>query len=526
MSQPKRRLAFLLLFFLSISAFAADKPDNKELAKKIDAILAQPEVARGFWGIEIDNLDTGKTIYSQNADRLFTPASNTKLFTTAATLALIGPDYRFHTTVETTGTIDKYGRLAGDLILIGRGDPNLSGRDLPYNLKTERSQSPTHVLEELADQIVAKGVKVIDGDVIGDDTFFPYQRYGEGWSQDDLMWDWGAPASAITVNDNVLFLSVKPAAHPGERAFIDLTPFSDYYKIENRIMTTPAGTGPRKIALLREPGSNQILAWGNIPVDDAGAHSEAIAIEDPADFAARELRQLLQARGVSIFGRSRARHADLASLSTFSVTAFAPSVGGGDTHPPSAPATVVFADHESLPILQDLLVINKVSQNLHAELMLRLLGKEKGASGTIEAGLEVERGWLATVGITPDEYVFFDGSGLSRENLVSPHAVVTLLTYISKQPWANEFESTLPVGGVDGTLVDRFRTPRLTGKVHAKTGSLSHVNSLSGFATTAKGEHIVFSILGNNHMLTDRKALEAIDSIVSTVVEDSKEKKD
>ncbi|HEU5402108.1 MAG TPA: D-alanyl-D-alanine carboxypeptidase/D-alanyl-D-alanine-endopeptidase [Terriglobales bacterium] len=526
MSQPKRSLAFLLLFFLSIAAFAEDPPENKELAKKIDAILAQPEVARGFWGIEIDNLDTGKTIYSQNADRLFTPASNTKLFTTATTLALIGPDYRFHTTVETTGTLDKYGRLDGDLILIGRGDPNLSGRDLPYNLKTERTQSPTHVLEELADQIVARGVKVIDGDVIGDDTFFPYQRYGEGWSQDDLMWGDGAPASAITVNDNVLFLSVRPAAHPGERAFINLMPFSDYYKIDNRIMTTPAGTGPRRIALLREPGSNQILAWGNIPVDDINAHSEAIAIDDPAVFAAQELRQLLQARGVSIFGHPKARHADLASLSTFSVTAFATSAGGGDAQRPSTPASIVFATHESMPVIQDLRVINKVSQNLHAELMLRLLGKEKGTAGTIEAGLEVERGWLASLGITPDQYVFFDGSGLSRENLVSPHAVVTLLTYVSKQPWAKEYQDTLPVGGIDGTLMDRFRTPQLSGKVHAKTGSLNHVNSLSGFATTAKGEHIVFSILANNHMLADRKALETIDSIVSAVVEDSKTKKD
>lgn len=525
MSHLHKRFAFLLLFLVSIAAFAEDKPDNKELAKKIDAILAQPDVARGFWGIEIANLDTGKTIYSQNADKLFTPASNTKLFTTSTTLALIGPDYRFHTTVETTGTLDKYGRLDGDLILVGRGDPNLSGRDLPYNLKTERTQSPTHVLEELADQIVAKGVKVIDGDVIGDDTFFPYQRYGEGWSQDDLMWGDGAPASAITINDNVLFLSIRPAAHPGERAFINLMPFSDYYKIDNRIMTTPAGTGPRKIALLREPGSNQLLAWGNIPVDDLNAHSEAIAIDDPAVFAAQELRGLLQARGVSIFGHPKARHADLASLSTFSVTAFAAS-GGGDAQRPSTPASIVFATHESMPLIQDLRVINKVSQNLHAELMLRLLGKEKGTAGTIDAGLEVERGWLASVGITPDEYVFFDGSGLSRQNLVSPHAVVTLLTYVSKQPWAKEFQDTLPVGGIDGTLMDRFRAPQLTGKVHAKTGSLNHVNSLSGFATTAKGEHIVFSILANNHLLTDRKALETIDGIVGAVVEDSKGKKD
>jgi D-alanyl-D-alanine carboxypeptidase/D-alanyl-D-alanine-endopeptidase (penicillin-binding protein 4) len=517
MPRPRRSLAFLLLLALYLPALAAEQ---KDLTKKIDQILEQPDISRGFWGIEIVSLDNGKTIYTQNAERLFTPASNTKLFTTATTLALIGPDYRFHTSVETTGTLDKYGRLNGDMILIGRGDPNLSGRTLPYNLKTERPLSPTHVLEELADQIVAKGVKMIDGDVIADDSFFPFQRYGEGWSQDDLMWEWGAPASALTINDNVLFMSVKPADRPGERAFINLTPFSDYYKIDNRVMTTPAGTGPRKVITLREPGSNQILAWGNIPVDDLG-HSEAIAIDDPAEFAARVLRQLLQQRGVSIFGRSRARHIDLASLSTFSVTTFASS-GGGDARPPSTPASMVLANYQSAPIVQDLRVINKVSQNLHAELMLRLLGKEKGTAGTIEGGLEVMQGWLTTVGIRPEEYSFFDGSGLSRENLVTPHAIVKLLTFVSKQPWANEFTDTLPIGGVDGTLMERFRTPQLTGKVHAKTGSLGHVNSLSGYATTAKGERIVFSILTNNHLLTNRKALETMDAILAAVIEDAK----
>jgi len=132
------------------------------------------------------------------------------------------------------------------------------------------------------------------------------------------------------------------------------------------------------------------------------------------------------------------------------------------------------------------------------------------------------QGWLTTIGIRPEEYAFFDGSGLSRENLVTPHAIVKLLTYVSKQPWANEFSDTLPVGGVDGTLMERFRTPQLTGKVRAKTGSLGHVNSLSGYATTAKGEKIVFSILSNNHLLTNRKALETMDSILAAVIEDAK----
>lgn len=518
MQRSRRVVGFVLFLALILPAAAADKP--KQLTKKIDAILADPDVARGFWGVEIVNLDTGKTLYSENAERLFTPASNTKLFTTAAVLALIGPDYRFHTTVESTGPLDKYGRLNGDLVLMGRGDPNLSGRTIPYSLRTERKMDPVHVLQELADQVASKGVKMIAGDVVADDSWYPYERYGEGWSQDDLMWEWGAPASALTINDNVVFLTIQPADRPGEKAYLNINPFPDYYRVDNRVMTTPAGTGPRKVFTLREPGSNQLLAWGNIPVDDPG-HTESLAIEDPADFVSRLFRRFLEQRGVAVYGRTRAHHTDLASLSTFSVTAFA-SAGGGtaDARTNQVPPPLVLANYDSAPLVQDLKVINKVSQNLHAELMLRLLGREKGTSGTIDAGLQVLRGWLTQVDIQPEEYAFFDGSGLSRENLVTPHAMVKLLTFVSKQPWAAQFQDTLPVGGVDGTLADRFKTPSLIGRVQAKTGSLGHVNSLSGYATTTKGEHLVFSILTNNHMLTNRRALEAIDRIVQSAVED------
>jgi D-alanyl-D-alanine carboxypeptidase/D-alanyl-D-alanine-endopeptidase (penicillin-binding protein 4) len=163
--------------------------ENKGLAKRIEQVLSDADVSRGMWGIKVTSLDSGKVLYEQNAHKLFTPASNTKLFTTAAALALIGPDYRFRTTVETSGGIDKYGRLLGDLVLKGRGDPNLSGRTLPYNLRTERNLPPIQVLESLADQLVHKGLKYIDGDVVADDSYYVFERYGEGWAQDDLVWN-------------------------------------------------------------------------------------------------------------------------------------------------------------------------------------------------------------------------------------------------------------------------------------------------------------------------------------------------
>ncbi len=512
--RPSRFVAFLLFALLTTQLALAQ---SKALAKRIESILSDPDVARGLWGIEVRELSSGKTLYQLNENKLFTPASNTKLFTTAAALALIGPDYKFRTTVEANGLVDKYGRLNGDLVLVGRGDPNLSGRVLPYHLRSDRRLPPLAILEGLADQLVQKGLKYIDGDVIADDSYYVFERYGEGWMQDDLMWEWGAPVSALTINDNIVVVNMMPADRPGEKAFVTVTPYADYYRLDNRIMTTPAGTGPRKITIHREPGSDLITLWGNIPVDDPGA-SEELAIDDPSDFAAQLFRSMLEKRGIVIYGRTRTRHSDLASLSTFSVTAMASARGGADIAAPRTPAPLVLASYESQPLKDDLRVINKISQNLHAELLLRLLGREKGASGTIEAGLEVVRGFLTQAGLQSDEYVFYDGSGLSRQNLVTPQAVVKLLTYADKQPWGALYEDTLPVGGVDGTLSQRFLMGAVRGRVHAKTGSLGHVNALSGYLTTLKGERVAFSIFANNHNLPSRRALDTLDKIVEAIV--------
>src|SRR5580700_3290784 len=525
MYRVRHLVRIVLLLSLTAQVFAADsaksphkKPaENKKLSQSIEQILSDPEVARGFWGIDVVSLDNGNRIFGLNENKLFTPASNTKLFTTAAVFALIGPDYRFKTTVESLGTVDKYGRLNSDLVVVGRGDPNLSGRTLPYYLHTERKALPIQVLIDLADQLVQKGLKYVDGDVVADDSYYVFERYGEGWSQDDLVWEWGAPVSALTVNDNVLFVNIMPADRPGERAFLNVTPFPEYYKIDNRVITTPSGSGPRTVSINREPGANLLTFWGNIPQDDSG-FSEALAIDDPADFASRLFRQLLEQRGVTIYGKARTHHTELASMQTFSVTSMA-SGGGTDSRPPN-PSPMILASYQSQPIAQDLRVINKVSQNLHAELMLRLLGKEKGNSGSIQGGIEVLRGFLVSAGIKPDQFVFLDGSGLSREDLVTPEATVLLLQYSHKQPWGQAFEDTLPVAATDGSLADRFRNTPAAGMVRAKTGSLSHVYSLSGYATTQSGEHIAFSIMTNNNNMPTKEALDTIDEIVLRLIED------
>jgi D-alanyl-D-alanine carboxypeptidase/D-alanyl-D-alanine-endopeptidase (penicillin-binding protein 4) len=517
MPRKHRHFAVASCLLLATQLLAAS---HDPVAKRIETILSAPDMVRGFWGIEVVSLDNGKIIYAQNADKLFTPASNTKLFTTAAALALIGPDYTSRTTVETSGILDKYGRLTGDLVLVGRGDPNLSGRELPYALKTVRNDHPIQVLEQLADGLVEKGVKYVDGNIIADDSYFAFERYGEGWSQDDLVLADGAPVSALTINDNVVFVNILPADRPGEHAFVSITPFADYYHIDNRIITTPAGTG-RKIFINREPGSTSLVLWGNVPLDDAGAN-EALAIEDPAEFAAALFHQLLEKRGIVVYGKQSTRHTELASLSTLTVTATAPARGGDESSRSLPNQPLVLASYQSKPLIDDVRVINKVSQNLHAEILLRLLGREKGATGTVEGGLEVLHGFLNQAGIPADQYVFYDGSGLSRQNLVTPHAVAQLLRYASSQSWGASFRDTLPVAGIDGSLADRFANIDPRTHVSAKTGSLGGVKALSGYATNARGQQVAFSILSNNFNLPNKRVLDTIDSVVEAIVNDGK----
>jgi len=509
------QLAWCLLLLTQVYAAS-----HKSLDKRIAAILSPSDQARGFWGMEVVSLSTGKVLYSCDANKLFTPASNTKHFTTAAALALIGPDYSFRTTVETNGTLDTHGRLTGDLVLVGRGDPNLSGRELPYALRTQRNDRPLRVLEQLADTLVQKGVKYVDGDIVADDSYFAFERYSEGWSQDDLLWADGAPVSALTINDNVIFVNILPADRAGDRAFVSITPFAGYYRIDNQIITTPSGT-ERKIYINREPGATVLTLWGNMPLGDAGVN-EGLAIADPAEFAAELFRQLLEVRGIAVYGRQKTRHTELSSLSTLTITASAATHGGDELSRGRQNQPLVLASYQSKPLLEDVGVTNKVSQNLHAEILLRLLGREKGTAGTIEGGLEVLRGFLTQAGVPDDQYVFYDGSGLSRQNLVTPHAVVQLLRYADSQPWGKSFRDTLPLAGTDGSLYDRFKTVDVQGRVRAKTGSLGGVKALSGYATTNRGDNVAFSILSNNFNLPDKEMNETIDNIVGAILNDGK----
>ncbi|HEY2497530.1 MAG TPA: D-alanyl-D-alanine carboxypeptidase/D-alanyl-D-alanine-endopeptidase [Candidatus Angelobacter sp.] len=582
--RPARALyALTLILSLQLSAAGEKKPaPEKDLAKEISAVLGQPPLDRAHWGIDVVDLQTGKTLFSQNPEQLFLPASNTKLFTTAAALAIAGPDYRFRTTVEAEGKIDANGRLLGDLVVVGRGDPNISGRILPYAQKTQRVPPHTQILEEMADQVARTGLKIVDGDLIGDDTYYAFERYAEGWAQDDLQWVDGAPVSALTFNDNVVFVNILPGEEPGDKALITVEPEFAYYTLDNRIVTSSVGV-TKRIGIHRDPGSKTIVLWGSLPLGDAGM-KEPLAIEDPAEYVAQLFRTLLEKRGITVRGNAKARHgegaqffdqpspsvpkpeidnhaagnqpatanpaganptsansvgtnsagADLGTPAAQAQQCMPPSAGNTLPSTPAQPAAdedvsltnKILAEHCSTPLLDDIRVINKTSQNLHAELALRLVGRLSGNGGSFEGGVAAVKKFLLQAGIKDDEFSFLDGSGLSRRDLVTPAATVQLLIYAARQPWAAAFEESLPVSGVDGSLADRFQKTPAAGLVHAKTGSLSHVNALSGYGQTLVGKKFVFSIFCNNHNLPASKVLTAIDAVVQLLVsvDDSRKK--
>jgi D-alanyl-D-alanine carboxypeptidase/D-alanyl-D-alanine-endopeptidase (penicillin-binding protein 4) len=490
-----------------------------KLDRQIEALLTAPEAAQAHWGISVTTLD-GRVVYAKNDAQLFAPASDAKLCTTAAALALLGPAATTATRVLTSQPVDAAGVLHGDLILQGNGDASLSGRVYPYHLHTERSDVPLATLEALADQVVQRGLRSISGNIIGDDTAFPFERYGYGWIWDDLEWGYGAPISALTVNDNVVYLNVFPGAHPGDPVTALWNPDTAYYTVENTARTSTAGAQP-SLGVDRQPGSKTVRIFGTVPAEGTGVHL-ALAIEDPAEFAAIAFRQMLAQRGVQVTGDAVARHRWPIDTSHFEAEQRVPvtlpkASPVAAPLPPANAAGMVLATHSSVPLLEDITVTNKASQNLHAELMLRLLGKQYGADGSLVEGTRVIRQFLINAGVAPEDFFLYDGSGMSTQDVVTPRALTQLLRYAAAQPWGTEFRGTLPVGGVDGSLAGRFFHRPLKGRIFAKTGTLREANSLSGYVVARSGRMLAFSILCDAHRPNVVDTTQTIDAIVAAI---------
>jgi D-alanyl-D-alanine carboxypeptidase/D-alanyl-D-alanine-endopeptidase (penicillin-binding protein 4) len=492
------RAAFVFLAALQVSPpLAAAGP-----AARIRAFLDTSPVARtAFWGIQIVDLDQHRVLFDFNPNRLFVPASNAKLFSTALALMRLGADYRFQTRVLADRAPDQAGCVAS-LRLVGGGDPNLSGRAIPYRQSPLPATDPLQAVEDLAGQLFAQGVRCVDGDIVGDDTAYLWEPYPDGWSMDDGVWDYGAAVSALSINDNTLAVTVLPGDNA---ARILLTPSLDYYQIDNRARTKRGVE--RKIVVDRLPGSRQLRIWGTLPPNDPG-EIETLGIDDPALYAAYALRDRLARHGIAVRGEARARHL------------FPNQVADLEKGPaPEPEAGVELARRESAPLLEDLRITAKVSQNLHAEMALRAVARARRLIGSRQAGLAEMRTFLEEAGIGRSSYTFADGSGLSRLDLVSPAAVAGLLAYLYRSAVRDQWLSLLPVSAQDGTLHARFAGTLAAGRIRAKTGSLSHVSTLSGYAQRGSGQMLAFSILVNNYHGPAADLTAAIDRVCELMVE-------
>jgi serine-type D-Ala-D-Ala carboxypeptidase/endopeptidase (penicillin-binding protein 4) len=502
----KRRLRAIALAWMAgwlvpISARPADPPRpyaTQRFQAAIRRILTQPQAARADWGILVTDQQTGQPLYSLNATHYFTPASNAKLFTAALALAKLGPQYRWRTTLETSGKIDSAGTLEGDLVLVGRGDPDLSNRVFPFDEKEQFEGPPDQPLIDLADQLIAKGVKRIQGNVVADDTYFTYDRYPPGWTIDNLTADYGAPVSAIVLDDNTLEVDVAPGPRPGDASAIQVLPWAGFYHFVNMAETGPVRSDT-DLELDREPDSLRVVLEGRI-AEASQPQKLFIAIEQPARYAAALLKQILIEKGISVSGDSRVLH-----------------LMPNEAPPGQAPQQVL-AEHDSPTLAEEMRYMLKVSQNLHAECLLRTVAHVETGVGSTKNGLAIEQEFLSRLGIAGD-VALYDGSGLSHYDIVTPRAIVTLLGYAAGQSWASILADALPEAGRDGTLDDRMDHMAATDRVFAKTGTLLHDHSLSGYATTVGGERLIFSIMVNN-IPPDAKFNPIIDAITNAMVED------
>ena len=453
----------------------------------------------------------GHVLFERDADKALIPASNIKLFTTAVALDALGLEATFRTSVYASCSPHN-GILQGDLILYGRGDPNLSSRfeqENPYKLDSlVVSAEKNPAIEMLADQIKARGIKLVTGNLIGDDSFFATKGLVSGWEWEDTQRHYGAEISALSVNDNSISYTVTPSSS-GNVPMISLQPRTAYVTVINNASTN--ASGQTTIGFHRPLASNTIEFFGSIPTG-AKEYKVTVPIHDPARFAATLLKEALARRGIRVAGNI----CRVDALSRLTKT-FDPS------------KMIEVAHLTSQPLSKMIKVINKLSQNLHAELLLRQLGVGIVASGPLDnvgrsksveiLGNDVRNAFIHAAGIDLEALNLRDGSGLARHNLLTARATARLLQFMLSHPHGSVFKYFLPIAGVDGVLEPRMRGTAAANNVHAKTGTLSHVNALSGYVTTKRGQLLILSFIANNYTGPALEVTTVFDQICALLAE-------
>lgn len=484
----------------------SDKPSptgSADLKNRVDQLIDEGEENGSRWGVSVLSVADGSIVYERNSKKLFTPASNMKIYTTSVALELLGPDYRWRTSVYGNSQPDGKGRIPGDLILYGRGAP-----DLLSNSKDSARES----LAKLADDLYARGVRSVGGNVIGDESYFRGDSLGDGWQWTDLQWYFGAEASALTVNENEVDVNFVPSNRGSESSEVHTSDPGGYVTVQNRMV--PAERDSRlTIGMHRGLSDNTVEVWGEFAPGTKGFGAR-LAVHQPALWAAKLFTQALKSKGIKVDGESVSRNSRVPPKQRFD---------------PSHAIELAFVS--SQPLRDIAKKTNKESNNLYAELILRTLGRERGElapapagigreRGDEEAGLAVVRLWLSRAGIPSNHLALHDGSGLSRLNLVTPETSARLLVAMSRTATSLVFQDSLPIAGRDGTLAGRLKP--FTDKVVAKTGSLTYDNSLSGYLTAETGERFAFSIMCNDQT-TRSETGATIDQIVALLASPSRQ---
>jgi D-alanyl-D-alanine carboxypeptidase/D-alanyl-D-alanine-endopeptidase (penicillin-binding protein 4) len=567
-----------LCLFACLAAPAQTTP----LAAQIKTLLADPAVSRAHWGIAVTTLD-GKPIYGLDEGKLFRPASTAKLFTTAAAMALLGPDTRVTTVISADAPPDADGVIQGDIVLHGAGDANLSGRIIPYeavaaervriasekaaeasaestaarqaaaeerarqkavgqaqdgwadrNVAEAENEATSTVrdkqipdalkpMDDLAQQVAHAGVKSLTGSVRGDVSLWTGPGHADSWDAGDAVWGYGAAVSSLEFNDGQLEMRVTPGAHVGDAAGLEIAPNAQFDAMPRNDVTTVASAATANVAMERHTFPSSDVAYGAVALGHPD--TEEIAVHNPALFAMNALESRLLARGITgghgtqVFEPQRAstigmqRQVNERVDLTFRPESLTSPICGREFL-----CGVVLAKRQSPTVAEDVTVTLKASQNLHAEMLLRRLGKAYGHEGSFEQGVRVVRQWLMhAAGVDGDDVVLYDGSGLSSHDMVTPRAEAQLLAFAVKQPWFATWKAALPVGGVDGTLEHRFTEAPLKGHVFAKTGTMGESRALAGYVDCASGKQVIFSILVDDHTPGSSADRTVMDKIVAAI---------
>jgi len=418
-------------------------------------------------GVLVRSLLTGDTIYALNERRMMVPASNQKLLTVAAAARRLGWDYRYTTRVLATGTLEPDGTLDGNLIVVGSGDPTIN----------RRHPDRWSALDDWAGQIAARGVRVISGHLIGDDSAFAEPGWGSGWSWDDLVTDYASPIGALQYNENEIELLIGPGIEPGKPAIISSSPLGNGLLIDNQVVTVAADQ-PSRLSIDRVPGTILLNVRGQVTADSA-PRTRRVAVDNPTTLFLNAFREALQRKGIFVGGSA----IDIDDL----------------RQPPDMTGAQTWVTDRSTPLYEIVDPLLKWSRNGYAETLLWTMSPP-GAPASEAAGLPVLQDTLTALGVDPALYAAFDGSGLSRYDMVSAEALVRLLTAMWNDPaMIGPYRAALPVSGVAGSIADQMKGTPAEGRVWAKTGSMFNIRSLSGYVLTADDEPLAFSFLANNY---------------------------